>query len=94
MKKYSPDFLGKVIPADNPEKITNFCNNQYDSFTSVFNTVKNHSDNISDISAKNAGDDTSTLTVTLTTDDDTMKAIAASADESTQVQGDTITVTK
>ena len=49
MEKYKPGYLGKVIPADNPSKLTDFVTNQYDAFSKIYDTCKNQSENISDI---------------------------------------------
>ena len=49
MEKYKPEYLGKVIPVDNPSKMTNFVENQYDSFSKMYEVCKDQSSNISDI---------------------------------------------
>lgn len=94
MDKYKPGYLGKVIPADNPSKLTDFVTNQYDSFSKVYDTCKDQSDKISDIKVvEKSSNDSSELSVKVSTDKDTMENIkeAAKGDESVTVEGDVIT---
>ena len=49
MNKYKPEYMGKVIPADDPVKMTNFMSKQYDSFSQIYNVCKDESTNINDI---------------------------------------------
>lgn len=49
MEKYKPDYMGKVIPADDPSKLTDFVANKYDAFSKIYDVCKDQSDKISDI---------------------------------------------
>lgn len=49
MNKYKPEYMGKVIPADDPVKMTNFMSKQYDSFSQIYNVCKDESVNINNI---------------------------------------------
>ena len=33
VEKYKPGYLGKVMPVDNPSKLTDFVTNKYDAFS-------------------------------------------------------------
>lgn len=91
MKKYEPEFLGKVIPADNSEKLTDFVTNQYDAFTQIYNACKDQSDNITDI--KNVSSDDKSLSVKVSTDTESMDKIKESAmgNDSITINADVIT---
>lgn len=94
MEKYKPGYLGKVIPADNPSKLTEFVTNQYDAFSKVYDACKDQSANITDIKVvetENSG--TGTLSVKVSTDSETMAAIqeTAKGDESVTVSNDVVT---
>lgn len=49
MNQYKPEYMGKVIPADDPVKMTNFMSKQYDSFSKIYDVCKNESVNINNI---------------------------------------------
>ena len=49
MEKYKPSYMGKVITPDDKTKMTDMMTNKYDSFTAVYDAVKDSSDAISDI---------------------------------------------
>ena len=49
MNQYKPEYMGKVIPADDPVKMTNFMSKQYDSFSKIYDVCKDESVNINDI---------------------------------------------
>lgn len=94
MNKYKPEYLGKVIPADDPSKLTDFVTKQYDSFSKIYDTVKDQSESISDVKAVDVGSsDPSSLSVKVSTDEETMEKIreAAKDDASVTVSGDVIT---
>lgn len=94
MNKYKPEYLGKVIPADDPSKLTDFVTKQYDSFSKIYDTVKDHSESISDVKAVDVGSsDPSSLSVKVSTDSETMDKIreTSKGDSSITVSGDVIT---
>lgn len=96
MNKYKPEYLGKVMPVDNPSKLTDFVQNKYDAFSKIYDTCKEQSEGISEISAvdNNSGGSDS-LTVKVSASPDSMSKIieAAANDESVKVNGDQITAT-
>lgn len=49
MRQYKPEFLGKVMPVDNKEKMSKFLNDQYFSFNNIYDAIKEHSEDISDL---------------------------------------------
>ena len=96
MNKYKPEYLGKVIPVDNPGKLTDFVTNKYDSFSKVYDVCKDQSDKIEDIKAVDTeGSDVNSFSVKLSADADTVETIkkAIGADSSINIKGDVITAT-
>lgn len=96
MKKYKPEYLGKVIPADNPGKLTDFVTNKYDSFSKVYDACKDHSEKIDDVKAvESEGTNECTLSVKISTDAETVETIkkAIGTDSSINIKGDVITAT-
>ena len=94
MEQYKPGYLGKVIPADDPSKLTEFVINQYDAFSKVYDACKDQSANITDIKVVETGNsDTNSLSVKVSTDQETMAAIkeTVSGDESVTVSNDVVT---
>lgn len=76
MEKYEPNFLGKVIPADDPSKLNDFVVNKFDSFTTIYNACKNQSENIDDIKAVDTNSTNSTeLSVKITASESTLEDI-------------------
>lgn len=49
MNQYKPEYLGRIIPADDESKLTNFVQNKFEGFDEIYNACKNYSDQISDI---------------------------------------------
>ncbi len=96
MKKYKPEFLGKVIPADNPSKLTDFVQNKYDSFSRIYEKARDHSEDITDIkTVDTASDNPSSLSVKISTNKETLGKISAGIepDSSVKMNGDVITAT-
>ena len=96
MNKYKPEYLGKIIPADNPVKITDFVINKYDSFSKVYDACKNQSEKIDDIKVvESETDDRCSISVKMITDKDTVETIktAIGTDSSINIKGDVITAT-
>lgn len=92
MNRYKPEYLGKVIPADNPSKMTDFVENKYDAFNKVYDTCKDQSANIADVKAVDDNSSNS-LSVQVIADSETMEAIKKSAegDQSVTVSDGIIT---
>lgn len=96
MDKYKPGYLGKVIPANDPPGMKDFVTNKYDSFTKIYETVKDQSSSISDIKpVESSSSDPSSLSVKISTDQATVEKITEKAKEngSVNVTGDVITAT-
>lgn len=95
MEKYKPGFLGKVIPADDPSKLTKFVTKQYDSFSKIYDTCKDQSEKIGDIKVVESGegDSEDTLKIKVSADKEVVEKIADTAkkDASVTVQDDVIT---
>lgn len=95
MEKYKPGYLGKVLPADNPQKMTDFCMNKYDSFSKAYDTIKDQSENIKDISVvEPPKEDTTSLSIKVSTDTSTMEKIKESSnDPNININNDIVTAT-
>lgn len=92
MNQYKPEYMGKVMPVNDPSKLTNFVANQYESFTKVYDACKNQSDNIKDIKPVDNGN-TDSLSVQISADESTIEAIKENArgDDSVTIEGGVIT---
>lgn len=88
MERYKPGYLGKVIPADNQSKLTEFVTKKMDAFNKVYDSCKTHSESIQDIKPVE-NDDSNSLSVKVATDAETLAAIAT--DESVSVDGNVVT---
>ena len=94
MNKYKPEYLGKVIPADNPVQLTDFVINKYNSFSKVYDACKDHSEKIDDIKAvESECDNNNSISIKVLTDMDTVETIkqAIGDDSSINIKGDVIT---
>lgn len=74
MEKYKPEYLGKVIPADDQSKLTDFVTNKYDAFSKIYDVCKDQSEHINDISAVD-NNSTNSLSVKVSTDSSVMDSI-------------------
>lgn len=92
MNKYKPEYLGKVIPADDQEKLTDFCQNRYDAFTTIYDACKDSSNNIQDIRVVDG--DTTSLSVKISTEESTLDDIREKIkdNDSITMNNDMITV--
>ncbi len=93
MRTYKPEFLGKVMPADNASKLTEFMTNKYDAFSKIYDTCKGSSEKIDDVKVVDTST-TGSLSVKISTDSGTLENISKEAkkNESVNVTGDVITV--
>lgn len=94
MEKYKPNYLGKVIPADNPSKMTGFLTHQYDAFSKIYDTCKEQSKDINDIKVvENNSSPADSLTVKISAGAEAVAEIVkkAAGDCSVTVKGDVIT---
>ena len=91
MKKYKPQFLGKVIPADDSEKLTDFVTNKYDAFSKIYDVCKDQSEKITDI--KSIDFNEKSLSVKVSTDKESMDKIkeSSSNNDSITINNDVIT---
>ena len=49
MRKYKPEILGKVMPVDDKEKMSDFLNTKYFLFNDIYDDIKENSEDISDL---------------------------------------------
>ena len=92
MEKYKPEYLGKVIPADDQSKLTDFVTNKYDAFSKIYDVCKDQSEHINDISAVD-NNSTNSLSVKVSTDSSVMDSIKESTkdDKSVIIDNNVIT---
>ena len=95
MKKYKPEYLGKVLPKDQ-DKITDFMHNKFNGFSEVYNTCKDSSDKINDVkSVEKDTDNKETYAMKVSADDSVLKDIKEkNTNQSIDITGDTITYNK
>lgn len=94
MEKYKPEYLGKVIPADDPAKLTDFCTSKYEAFSKVYDACKDQSSQITDIKpVETDSKDPSLFSAKVTADPGTVDIIkqATRDDGSITINGDVIT---
>lgn len=95
MNRYKPEFMGKVLPADDPAKLTDFVTNKYDAFSKVYDACKDQAEKINTITTTSPpGNATAdTLSVKVSTDLETLKIIQESAlnNDSVSIIGDVVT---
>lgn len=92
MNQYKPEYLGKVIPADNPTKMADFVENKFDSFDKVYDACKNQSSNIQDMKPIDNSNQNS-LSVQIIANPDTIESVkeAVKDDDSVTIQDGVIT---
>ena len=92
MRTYKPEYLGKVIPANDATKLTDFVTNRYDAFSKIYDTCRGSSEKIDDIKAVDTSNSES-LAIKISTDSNTLDTISKEAkkNESLNVTGDVIT---
>lgn len=94
MEQYKPEYLGKVIPANDPAKLTEFCTSQYDAFTVVYDACKDKSSQISDIKVvETESSSPDSLSVKVTADPGTVDTIKQATKDNLNIsiKGDIIT---
>lgn len=91
MNKYKPEYLGKVLPVDDSSKLTDFVQNQYESFNDIYAVCKDQSDSISNIMRLDSGD--GSLSVKIDTDPESTRKImeAVSESQTLSMSGNVIT---
>lgn len=94
MDRYKPEYLGKVIPADDATKMYDFVKSKSDMFNDIYDACKENSNKIDDISVVKTNDDS--LSVKVSTDSNTLNAIReeARSNESLSMQDNVITAVK
>ena len=76
MEKYKPGFLGKVLPVDNPSKLTDFVTNKYDAFSKAYDACKNQSEKINDVKLVDLNNDNAnSISIKVSADKDTLATI-------------------
>jgi hypothetical protein len=90
MDQYKPNFLGKVMPTDKPEKINKFVANQYNAFSKAYDTCKGQAEHITDVKVVESTDPTS-LSIKVSADEETMAKIKENADSDVSVDGNLVT---
>ena len=96
MEKYKPAYMGKVMPADDPVKLTDFVTNKYESFSACYDAVKEKSDKINDVSSVPTKDGDKSFSMKVSTDSTTASEIqkGLSDNSSVSMNGDTLTAKK
>lgn len=92
MNQYKPEYLGKVIPADNPTKMADFVENRFDSFNKVYDACKDQSSSIQDVKPIE-NSNPSALSVQIVANPDTIESVkeVVKDDDSVTVQDGIIT---
>ena len=91
MDKYKPEYMGKVLPADDQNKLTDFVSNKYDAFSKAYDACKECSDKIKDVCAIN-NNSTDSFSMKLSTGSDVIEQIkAANTNPDISITGDVIT---
>lgn len=92
MNKYKPEYMGKIMPADDPAKLSDFVTNKYDAFSKIYDVCKYSSEKIKDVTSVETSLGTSEFCMKISTDSATIKSIIDSKkDESVSIQSDLIT---
>lgn len=93
MERYKPTYMGQVMPADDPSKLTDFVANKYESFSKCYDAAKDESENIKAVAAVSSPEGSSEFGMKVNTDSETMEKISEKVkdDETVSVSGDTIT---
>lgn len=94
MEKYKPEYLGKVMPIDNPSNLTDFFTSKYDSFSKIYDVCKDQSNDILDIKTVNINaNETESLSVKISAVDSVYDIIKDKVknDPSVSINNDVIT---
>ena len=91
MRRYKPEYLGRVITPDDSEKMTDFVQNKYESFSKVYDACKCDSEKISDIQNTDTPENSKEFSLRVVTDDETLKSITEKSSEGVSVEGNVIT---
>ena len=94
MKKYKPEFLGKVLPTENTTKMTEFVNNKYQSFCKIYDKCKDNCDKINDVKIiEKENEKKNELSIKISTNEDVLDNISKNIDEENiSIENDIITV--
>lgn len=93
MNKYKPEYLGKVIPAEDPLKMTDMLQNKFEQFSKIYDACKDISTNITDIKVVDTSPDL--LSVKISADMGTIALLQEkSAETGVNINGDIITAKK
>ncbi len=92
MEMYKPGYLGKVIPVNDTNKLTDFINNQYDAFSKIYDACKGQSGQISDIKVVETGSP-DTLSVKVSCDREVVENIKKNAEGDNTISIDNNVIT-
>lgn len=93
MNKYKPEYLGKVIPAEDTVKMTDMLQNKFEQFSNIYDTLKDMSTDINDIKLVDTSSDL--LSVKISTDMGTITELQKKAAETgVNINGDIVTAKK
>lgn len=91
MDRYKPSYMGQVMPADNPSKLTDFVVNKYESFSACYDAVKDQSESINSVSQVSTPDGSSEFSMKVDASYSALQQIKEGVkDESVSVKGDVI----
>ena len=85
MRRYKPEYLGKVIPVDDDKKLTDFVQNKYDSFSKIYDACKEDSERIQDLYPLDSTEGSKELSIRVITDSDTLSSIDEKNKENSNV---------
>lgn len=91
MNQYKPEYMGKVLPADNPSKLNDFVTNKYDAFSKAYDACKDFSTNINDVTPVDKPTGSTEFSMNISTDTNTIKKILEKGLESISIQGTVLT---
>jgi hypothetical protein len=89
MKRYKPEFMGKILEPDNTTKMTDFVQNKYDSFSKIYESCRDQSEQINDIkNIDKDSSDKSELVVKISTDTETLEKISENIKDNEKIKLD------
>ena len=83
MNRYKPEVMGKVMPADNQQELTQFMMSQYDAFCRVWDACKDFTPRIDTVDR--VVEATGNFSIQVSTDSVTLKEIREAASDDMEV---------
>lgn len=98
MKKYKPEYLGKVLPDEGPKR-KDFLQNEYEPFSEIYDACKDESEDITDIKnlTEELGSPSLNIKVTTTSEEVLHKLsdkISNDPESNVSISGDVLTSKK